>query len=398
MRVPIVLAAVAALNAAAVAQSVPRNDPPRVRRPGEPAGLPAGGAVPKPGPDGGDPTVTLPAAEARVPIDPRRLAVVKSADGWRVQCGPGFARDFGPDMGHADEARRAIRESVVTDWVAVGSPRPGVEYGLTAGKAAVGVPRPKYSLPLDPQTAGVEQVRGVWVLRDGAAVLANFGPRRADADQALAAAKRYGFNRVGYVGFPAPVFTYFYTDPAPADLNQTAPVSALLQSAAAGLTRTGVPVPGTGAFVGERVVIEARKVAARQAGTEYVVGHGPDVLARFGRDEWAARDAARVVQDLRPTEFCTVAGVGFYLVNGAAPTRVPFAARTTPFDPAKLKPTPAAGGVGLADPAGRVLFTVPTDADAADLVRVLRGYGFDTVCQTGATTRSGLRFLAKTGR
>ena len=373
-------------------------DPPRIRLPGEPAPLPPGVTAP-PDRAAGDPAVTLPRPEGRVPVEVSNLVVIRAAAGWQVQSGKRVLREFGPDMAAADDARRVMRELVPTEWVAVGSPRPGVEYGLTSGKAAIGTPRPKYSLPVDANTARVEQFQGVWVLRDGAAVLANFGFVKADAEQALAAARRYGFNRVGYVGFPAPVFTYFYTAAASAEARPTGPPAALAQAAAvASLTRTGVPVPGSNAFVGERVVFDARKLDVHKDRADYVVAAGPDVLARFGPDEWAARDAAKLIQDARFTEACRVGGVSFYLAHGAAPTRVPFGAQATKFDPAALKQTPADGGVSLTDPAGRRLFTVPTAADADDLIRVLKGYGFDTVCQSGPGARAGVRFLAKTGR
>jgi len=380
--------------------------PARVPTPGkvpaEPRGLPQAvqdavvGGSPQ---GGGDATVTLPLPETRVPVEVSRLIVNRSAaGGWQVQAGPKVFGDYGPDMNAAEEARRVMRELVPTEWVALGTPRPSISYGLTLGQAAIGTPRPRYSLAVDLKTVRAAAVQGTWVVRDDAAILANFGTHKADAEQAAAVARRYGFNRVGFVGFPAPVLAYYYHDPKPADKATAAPTDALLQAAAEQtLTRTGVPIPGTTAFVGERVVIDPRKVEVRKERADYVLAHGPDVLARFTANEWAARDALKVIQDGRFTEFCTVGGATFFLVHGQAPTRVSFFVQTQAFDPHGVKVRATDGGHTLYDGTGRKLFVAPTAADADALVRVIQAYQFDTVCQTGTSPRASLKFLAKTG-
>lgn len=254
-------------------------------------------------------------------------------------------------------------------------------------------------MPVDLKEVRADSVRGAWVLRDAGNILLNFGPDRAGAEQAAAVCRRYGFNRVGLVGFPAPKFAYLFAAPvAGADRPAGADPSAALVAAAQEqhLTRTGVPVPGAG-FVGERLVIDHRKAEVRKDRSEWVLAHGPDVLVRFGASEWAARDALKVVQDLRATEFCTVAGVTFLLVNGAAPTRVPFAAQGSRFSPAGLQVRPADARFAVYDGAGRQLFVVGTKEEGEQLVQVIRAFQFDQTAQVGLSPRASLRFLAKTG-
>src|SRR5205823_6177525 len=143
------------------------------------------------------------------------------------------------------------------------------------------------------------------------------------------------------------------------------------------LTRTGVPVPGLG-FVGERIVIDARQVEVRKERADYVLAHGPDVLAKFGANEWAAQDALRVVKDARFTEFCRVGELTFFLAGGKAPTRVPFSAQGARFTPAALKVQPADGRWGVYD-TGRLIVPAASKEEGEQMVRVIQAYQFDQV-------------------
>ena len=111
----------------------------------------------------------------------------------------------------------------------------------------------------------------------------------------------------------------------------------------------------------------------------------------------AARDALKLVQDYRFTEHCQLGEMGFFLVNGVAPTRVPFNVQGRRFDAKTVKVRAAEGGYGVYDDTGRLLFRAPTLDEAEQMAKALQSYGFDTVCQLGLSTTSSLRFLAKTG-
>jgi hypothetical protein len=138
-------------------------------------------------------------------------------------------------------------------------------------------------------------------------------------------------------------------------------------------------------------------VEVRRDRGEYVLANGADVLARFGPSEWAARDAARLIQQERYTEFCRfgTAGVTFFLHNGRPPERVPFFAQGQRFDPIGLKVRELAGKWWLFDGTGRPLLPAGTAEEADQLLKLIRGYGFDQVCQVGSSPRASLKFLAK---
>ncbi|MBX9622975.1 MAG: hypothetical protein K2X82_04090 [Gemmataceae bacterium] len=371
--------------------------PPAVPPPAQTA-PPPGATVPAPAqlPPGVPVDVPLPYPENKAPIDVGALTVRRANGAWQVVAAGRVFRETGGDESAARDVVRVLRDLRPTEWAVVGSPRPVVEYGLRDGRAVPVAAFPRQVVPLDLPTARVEQVRGVWVVRDAANIVFNCGPNKADADQALAVARKYGFNRVGTVGpAAAPALTYFF--PGPTGDDQPRPGANPLAVAAQeqALARTGVPLPGVG-YVGQQVKIDPRKVEARRDGAEWVVAHGPDVLARFGAGEWNARDAARAVQDGRFTEFCTVGPATFFLVNGRAPTRVGMAYLKGEFDPNALAVRDLGGrwAVVAPDRGGREkpVWDVSGPAEGETLIRLARHYRFDQVCRAGG---DGLTFLAR---
>lgn len=358
------------------------------------ANSPSGPGMPnQPQPVPQQPTdAPLPYPEEKFAIDPGAVTLKRIGANWQVWAGPRLLKDLGNDEDAAKDVVRVIRELRPTEWCAIGSPRPVVEYGLTNGKPSIVGGFPRGVTPIDLKSIRVEPLRGVWCLRDNNSILFNFGPRKPDADQALAVVRKYGFNRIGAAGLPGPALAYFFAAPE-TDAPTGGGVPAALQESS--LTRTGIPVPGVG-FVGEMVKIDPRKVEARKDGFEWVVAHGPDVFARFGAAEWQARDAVRVVQDSRFTEFCKFGtnGLTFFLVNGKAPTRVPFSVQGRRFDLNAVK-VQQLGDRWAVTENGRHLFDVTGPEEGETLVRILKAYQFDQLCQVGQSPRASLFFLAR---
>jgi len=348
--------------------------------------------------------IRLPQKENGTRFDGSTVTARKFQDGWQVWSGGVMLRDFGNSQPDAEEAVRVLRELRTTEWFVIGQGKPVVEYGLSYGKAHLPTFAPRQTTPFDLASVRVDNVRGVWCLRDDASILINFGRARDDAEQAIAVVRKYGFNRLGVIGNPARMSVLF----AQPGLNAAkpgvgAPPAAMNQLARAAqeqaLARTGIEVPGAG-YVGERLVIDPRKVEIRREKGEYVLAHGPDVLAKFGMSQWSARDAQRVMQDMRVTEFCRFnADITFFLVNGQPPARPPFSVQSTRFDPDRLTVRAAsAGATGVYDINGRLLYSVASKEEADALVKLLKHYRFDHQCQMGLSGRNGLKFLAKVGR
>ncbi len=390
----------------------PQPVPARPQTPQSP-GMPVPSALypnPAQGPTDWNPTapveaVRLPQKEKAVRFDGSSVAARKFQDGWQVWSGGVLLRDFGKSQADAEEAVKTIRELRTTEWVGIGNGRPVVEYGLTNGKPHLPTFAPKGTTPIDLGSVRVDNVRGVWCVRDDATILVNFGRDKEDADQALGVIRKYGFNRLGTIGNPVQMSVLFAqpgltvagrpnAGATPAGLGQ---LTKITQEQS--LTRTGIEVPGAG-YVGERLVLDLKKVEIRKEKGEYVLAHGPDVMAKFGLSEWSARDALKVLQDMRVTEFCRFnAEVTFFLVNGQPPTRPPFSVQGTRFDPERLSVKAAsAGTTGVYEANGRLLYTVESKEEAESLVKMLRHFHFDQQCQMGLSGRNGLKFLAKVGR
>lgn len=338
--------------------------------------------------------VRLPRDEQWQALDPGTVRVQRVNGSWQVYANGAPFRDFGDSPDNAADAARVLRELHATQWTAIGTGRAVVEYGLSDGQVAPNAGFPRQILPIDLRTARAEAVRGAWCLRDNANILLNFGPHKPDAEQALAVCRKYGFNRIGMVGRPTPALTYFFAQPDAAAPPATGAVPAALQEQA--LTRTGIEVPGLG-YVGEKVAIDPRKAVARREKGEWVVAAGPEVIARFGPSEWSARDAAKVIQDGRFSEVCRfgTAGVTFFLVGGQAPTKVPFFAQGARFDPNGLRVREMAGKWWVYDGGGRQLLPAGSAEEAGQLVKLIKAYGFDQLCQVGTSPQAALKFLAK---
>lgn len=352
------------------------------------------------------PEVKLPQKETLARIDANALSARRSNDRWVVGNGQTVVRDFGTSRDDADEFVRVLRELRPTEWGTVGTNRVVVEYALTSGSAAVPAFAPKNCVSIDLASVRTEQVRGVTVVRDDQTILLNFGQAREDAEQAVAVIRKYKFNRLGQVGPVGSGATFLFSQEVAANrLKQPSQLTGAYAQLASAmeeqkLTRTGIELDGGKSAVGERVAIDPKAVELKRDKGDWKLMHGSDVLATFGPSEWSGRDALKLVQDLRFTEFCRFnADVSFFLINGQPPTRVPFAVQATRFDRDNLKVKLASGGkYGLYEGQGRLVFACDTEKEAEQLLKVIHQYGFDTSCQMGLGAKSSLRFLAKSGR
>lgn len=397
---------------AALAQSpqLPPPVEPRARvlpaDPATPAELPAAVA---------QKAVKLPQIEKLEKIDPQTITVKRLAGAWQVWANEQPFRSFGDNGDDANDVARTLRELYPQRWAAIGTGRPVVEYGLTLDNDQKLVP-PQVAgfahtlTAMDRKTLRVEQVRGMWCLRDDANLLLNFGQFQQDAEQALAVAQKYGFNRVAAVGRRGPAMTFFTTAPdGPAQPAKLPPaISFKLQADA--MTRTGIPLPqhgvmgerkafnpATAEYAGEMTRIDPRKVEVRADGGEVVLASGQEVLGRFGADEAAARDALRTVRDAKLTDLCRfgTAGVTFFLSNGQAPRNLPLHTLGQRFDPAALRVGEAGGRWWVLDASARPLFPAGTQQEAETLKKLLQAFGFDQMCTVTAGGKAAMTIPAK---
>jgi hypothetical protein len=337
----------------------------------------------------------LPREEAKFAIDATTISAKKINDVWQIWMGQRPVRTVGADETGAKDIVRLLQDQRPTDWVAIGSPRPIVEYGLMNGKPCSSTGLPRGVVPIDLASVRLDALRGVWCVRDDANILFNCGLNKADAEQALAVIRKYGFNRIGILGdTAAPAMTYFFVALEPEGAKPVkSPLAAALQEQ--NLLRTGIPVPGVG-YVGEVVKIDWKRADVRREGTEWVLASGNDVIAKFGHDQNAARDSLRMIQDGRFTEFGRVGpdGANFFLANGNVPLRLPLFVQGRRLDLTGLKVTQSAGGWSITE-RGRHVFDVGSAEEGEAVIRLMKLHGFDQLCRLGTSPKSNLTFLAK---
>jgi hypothetical protein len=331
------------------------------------------------------------AAEPLVPFDAASIDVRFQGGRWVWTDGRSELRDFGPHQAEARAALQMARELRPTHYGAIGAPRPALEYWLTDGKAPAGILSQREVVPFEPDQLRVEQLNGVWVLRDPAQVLCNFGANADDAQRALAVCQRYGFNQIGLIGRPSPVMAVLLFDANRAGLDRTR----LTAQQAKPLPREALHVPNLG-WVGELVTFDARRLEVARRGSAWVLRVEGWELAAFGLNEMDAHLAARTLQDLRINQYCRLgpSGFGFFLTYNRAPAGVPLGLRVTALRRDRLDVREVNGSWVIADGPVVLYEFGPHAQDAQQALNVIRHFGFDAVCRVGHGPRA-LSFLLK---
>jgi len=162
------------------------------------------GAVVKPG------MVAQPSVgkEDCISFNPATTAVQQIQGSWKIVDGSHWMFDFGNNESEAKKALAIIQKYRMNQSCFVGRPNPSFQYMLVSGNAPVGALGGEDCVSFNPATTTVQQIQGSWKIVDGSHWMFDFGANNAEADQALAIIKKYGFTHSCYVGRPGPSFTY----------------------------------------------------------------------------------------------------------------------------------------------------------------------------------------------
>ncbi len=345
-----------------------------------------------------------PRAEELLRFDFRQVELRLNGENWQLLAGQVKLKDFGANETAGREAVRLIQDLRLTQYGAIGKPVPVMEYWLSDGRAPEGM-LPQYSLvSFDPASLRVEPFQGQWFLRDAYQMLFTFGPHADAAAQALEVIRRHGFNQIGYVGSPVPVMMFFLanedartlrraTVPALAEQSNGGPPAARLQTRQ--LAQPALPLNQNG-IPGERIPFDWRQAQLRRDQRDWKLIVGSYCLANFGVFEWEAREALRLVQHYRFTEFCRLGQGGtpftYFLVNGQAPSGVPFGLHSVAFRPETLTVRLVEGNWTIYDGTQALLkFGAQVD-EAHQAVQLMQRYQFDHLCQLGNPMAPALSF------
>ncbi|MCS7269846.1 MAG: hypothetical protein NZ703_02075 [Gemmataceae bacterium] len=359
----------------------------------------------------------------------KRLGVGTDTPSWQLWHGPRLFRDFGPDEMAARAVFAALRDQRPTEWFSIGTPRPLVEYGLVNGlpplmpaRVLPGSPglvtgpdgqlansrtlssdRPLMQglgfqtiVPIDLKSVRVEEIRGVWVVRDDHNLLINCADQAAAAEQALRAIRRHGLNRLGIVGQRRPVFRCLFA--AMDDAVDTLPEPIRrhhLQLQSEALNPVGLAVPGLG-YVGLVYHFDPRTLTLRKRGGQWQIVTDDDVvLGSFGPAENSAAEALRLLQQAQITAVARYGSLTLLFRQQQVADRLPLYVQVRQFDPAGLRVVTTQGNRCYVADQGRHLCDCRDPTEGQTICRILQAFGCNLLGHLGPTPRQGLTFFAR---
>ncbi len=391
-------------------------------------------------------------------FDPDAVRLQWSSHHWQLSAGGQVLKDFGPREQEARQALRLIRSLHLSQYGIVGGVGPVMEYWLVDGQAPHAFAPGLRILPLVPAGLRVEQVQGQWCLRDAQRVLFNFGQQAAEAQQALAVVRKYGFTQIGVLGPGAPAMMVFLGRsgvnpqaglpgtqgpgatpsrrleaphfprqsrapelPKEANGNSGGPkldglVTPALQPLATpghglahanerdeqGAAWRGEPHFGhslggaqkVGASA-ERTPFDWRRVDLRQENGDWKLASGSVVLASFGTNQHEARLALSAVRHYRFTEQWHLGSFSYYLTNGQAPRGVMLGAAAQTFQPDALAVKQVKGRYALCAGEQLVAQFGSTPDEARQLLEVIKRNRFDRLCRLGEAPGQGMTYFVR---
>lgn len=147
-------------------------------------------------------------AEDCIAFDPGKAKVEQIRGTWKITVGSMWMLDFGAKEAEARTALAIIQRLKLDKQCFVGRPDPSFEYFLAGGKGPTGNVPGEDCVGFSTTGAKVEQIQGSWKIVDGSHWMFDFGANQAEARQALALIKKYGFSKSCFVGRPDPKFKY----------------------------------------------------------------------------------------------------------------------------------------------------------------------------------------------
>lgn len=157
---------------------------------------------------GTKPLVSSSVKEDCIDFNPKTTSVAKISNHWKIVDGSHWMFDFGNNKAEADKALKIIKHYGMTQSCFVGRPDPSFQYMLANNKAPSGALSGEDCIAFNPNTISVKQINGRWKIIDGSHYMFDFGNSKAEARQAFAMIKKYGFTKSCFVGRPDPGFEY----------------------------------------------------------------------------------------------------------------------------------------------------------------------------------------------
>lgn len=147
-----------------------------------------------------------PCKEDCLSFNPSRVGVKKKGNLWIVVDG-NHAMFSAPNKIEADKIVRIIKHYKLNRSCFVGRPKASFQYMLRGKNAPSGAFRGEDCIPFNPSRLVIRREGRSYLMTDGRSRMFMF-PNREEAEQTLAAIKKYGFTRTCYVGRPKASLQY----------------------------------------------------------------------------------------------------------------------------------------------------------------------------------------------
>jgi hypothetical protein len=342
-----------------------------------------------------------PCRENVLRFDPRQVEVRRIDGRWMLLAGDVWLKDFGRQEREAYQARNLVRNLDLTEYRSLGQPQPQFEYFLSHGQPPRGTTPGLQITAFDPAKLTLRQHSGLWCVLEENRPLFHFGLHQDQAEQALAILRRHGFDRIGRLGVSSrPLLTVLLKSESPFD---AAP-------AATRPAQKPVPEPKTpqpeaipprqapaaaAANPFTRLAFDFRQAQVRKVGSSWKIMVGTSTLKDFGPDEYAARQALRLIQSSQVTEQYRLEKGGnrfeYYLTRGQAPRSRALTPAAVGFHPQTLTIRQLDSGWWITD-LDRRLFEFDDPEVAQSVLDVIRRYRFDQVSYIGQSKQSMMYF------
>jgi len=147
-------------------------------------------------------------SEDCVSFNPATTTVRNINGNWTIVDGNHLMFNFGDQRVEALKALKVIKYYRMDSSCFVGRPDPSFRYLLVNGRAPQGSMPGEDCVAFNPSTIEVRNIDGRWKIVDGSHWLFDFDNKEAEAREALAIIKKYGFTRSCFIGRPDPSFIY----------------------------------------------------------------------------------------------------------------------------------------------------------------------------------------------
>jgi hypothetical protein len=136
----------------------------------------------------------------RLPIESRKLDLVKHQSDWTIVHGKEVLGHFGLQESRARDALRLLQDAHMTELVLVG--KSGFPIFLANGKAPRSVVLGFNTIRLNPAQMKIQMVNDSCCITEGIRTVLSFGDNRTDADLVLKVLQHFQFDQVLTVGEP----------------------------------------------------------------------------------------------------------------------------------------------------------------------------------------------------